>query len=136
MAHGLIWFPLLILISWLAWSGGNEYRKLEAYRLWAGQFDKAKYDIYAVLGYKEKQITWGKPTPTGPVNLESFSLKSVNSIRLLVNEQEVDLSSLPSEGKPLLEFISGDELASIKIPFTDISLAAQWAKFLEQELHN
>ncbi len=52
MTRGLIWLPLLAIFIGLAWAGWNEYQKLEAYRAWAEQFDRAKYDIYAVLGQK------------------------------------------------------------------------------------
>lgn len=52
MEHGLLWLPLLAAFFWLAWQGSQEYQKIEAYRTWAEQFDKAKYDIYAVLGKK------------------------------------------------------------------------------------
>lgn len=60
MEYGLLWLPLLIIFFWLAWSGKNEYQKLEAYRQWAENFDQTKYDIYAIIGVKQKQITWGK----------------------------------------------------------------------------
>lgn len=133
MERGLLWLPLLGIFFWLAWSGSNEYQKVESYRLWAEQFDKAKYDIYAVLGYQNKEITWGKPTRKGPVNLQSFSLQDIQSIRLLVNNQPVDLSSLPSKGSATLEFIPLKGASSIIIPFTEIALAAQWAKFLQQQ---
>ena len=50
MERGLLWLPLLAVFFWLAWSGWNEYQKVEAYRRWAADYDKAKYDLYAVLG--------------------------------------------------------------------------------------
>ena len=93
MERGLMWLPLLAIFIGLAWAGWNEYQKLEAYRVWAEQFAKAKYDIYAVLGQQEDSLTWGKPTRRGPVNLQTFSLKDVESLRLLVNSQAVDLES-------------------------------------------
>ncbi|ACK70503.1 conserved hypothetical protein [Gloeothece citriformis PCC 7424] len=134
MERGLLWLPLLLVFFWLAWNGWNEYQKVESYRHWAEQFDKAKYDIYAVLGYKDKQITWGKPTRKGAVNLQTFSLNEIQSVRLLVNDQPVDFESLPSSGSAKLEFISLNGDSSIIIPFTEISLAAQWGKFLQQEV--
>lgn len=134
MERGLLWLPLLGVFFWLAWNGWNEYQKVESYRLWAEQFDNAKYDLYSVLGYKDKQITWGKPTRSGPINLQTFSLNDIQSIRLLVNDQPVDLSSLPSKGSAALEFISSNGTSSIIIPFTEIPLAAQWGKFLQQAI--
>ena len=133
MERGLLWLPLLLVFFWLAWNGWNEYQKVEAYRLWAEQFNKSKYDIYAVLGQKGDVITWGKPTRAGIVEVNNFSLKQTQNIRLLVNDRPVDLEQLPSRGTPTLEFIL-DNNDLIKIPFTEISLAAQWLKYLQQQV--
>lgn len=134
MERGLMWLPLLAIFIGLAWAGWNEYQKLEAYRVWAEQFAKAKYDIYAVLGQKEDSLTWGKPTRSGPVNLQTFSLKNVQSIQLLVNGAVVDLESPPSSGKAIvLEFLLKDA-AAVQVPFTEIPLATKWGKYLQQEL--
>ncbi|MBW4622819.1 MAG: hypothetical protein KME17_26105 [Cyanosarcina radialis HA8281-LM2] len=135
MERGLIWLPLLALFIWLTWSGWNEYQKVEAYRRWASQFEKAKYDIYAVLGQKGNDITWGKPSRKGPVDLETFSLKDVRSIALLVDNSPVDLEVPPDRGRTIyLEFLFFDAAKSVKIPFTEIALAVDWTKFLQQEL--
>ena len=133
MERGLLWLPLLIFIFWLAWSGWNEYQKLEAYQLWSEQFEKAKYDIYAVLGKKGHELTWGKPNRGEPVNLATFSLLNVRSILLLANDQPVNLDDLPSKGKVCLEFVLKDPEKTVQIPFTDISLAAKWQTYLESE---
>jgi hypothetical protein len=135
MERGLLWLPLLGVFFWLAWSGWSEYQKVEAYRNWAQQFERAKYDIYAVLGQKSSDLTWGKPTRQGPVNLETFSLKNVRSIRLLVDDRPADLETPPNRGRAIaLEFLFSEPAASIEVPFTEISLAAEWGKFLQQEL--
>lgn len=134
MERGLLWLPLLVIFFGLAWAGWREFQKVEAYRRWAEEFDRAKYDIYSVLGLKGKELTWGKPTRSQPVDLQTFSLDDVQEIRLLVNEQRVDLNSLPTKGKPVIEFRMTQPIDSIKIPFTEIPLAAQWTKFLQQEL--
>ena len=134
MERGLMWLPLLAIFIGLAWAGWNEYQKLEAYRVWAEQFAKAKYDIYAVLGQQEDSLTWGKPTRSGPVNLQTFSLKNVHSIQLLVNGAVVDLENPPSSGKAIvLEFLLQDA-ATVQVPFTEIPLATKWGKYLQQEL--
>ena len=136
MERGLLWLPLLAVFFWLAWSGWNEYQKVEAYRRWASQFDRAKYDIYAVLGQKGSDLTWGKPTRTEPVNVQTLSLKNVRSIRLLVDDRSFDLEQAPDRGRTVaLEFAfsSGD---SVKIPFTEIPLAVEWGKHLQQDLPN
>jgi hypothetical protein len=135
MERGLLWLPLLATFFWLAWSGWSEYQKIEAYRLWAEQFERTKYDIYGVLGQKNSDLTWGKPTRKGPINLQTFSLKDVQSIRLLIDEKTADLQSPPGKGRHIaLEFILPESTASIKVPFTEIPLAAEWGKFLQQEI--
>ena len=134
MVRGLLWLPLLVAFIWLAWSGWNEYQKLEAYKIWAEDFDNAKFDIYAVLGKKEREITWGKPTRKGMINLDSFSLDNVKEINLLVGDNRtVDLDNLPRKGKTALEFSLIDQEKSLQIPVTDISLAAKWFNYLQQE---
>lgn len=130
MERGLLWLPLLLLFIWLTWSGWNEYQKLEAYKVWAQDFDNAKFDIYAVLGLKGRQIIWGKPTRKGVVDLDSFSVDDVEEIKLLVSDRLVDLDNLPSRGQPALEFTFGDRKPTLRVPFTDISLAAKWLKYL------
>lgn len=134
MERGLLWLPLLIAFFWLAWSGWNEYQKVENYRIWAEQFSQSKYDIYAVLGKQEKEITWGKPTRKGIIDINKFSLTEVNNIRLLVNQKTIDLDDLPKKGNPILEFIF-DNNDSIFIPFTEIDLAVEWLNFLKKSLH-
>ena len=100
----------------------------------APKFDRAKYDIYAVLGQQEDQITWGKPTRSGPVNLQTFSLKNVQSLRLLVNDSAVDLENPPNAGSAIvLEFLLKDAEA-VQVPFTEIPLATKWCQHLQQEL--
>ncbi len=140
MARGLLWLPLLIVFIWLAWSGWNEYQKVEAYKIWAEGFDNAKFDIYSVLGVKNRQITWGKPTRKGMIDLDSFSLDRVKEINLLVNDKPVgitsnsseELDNLPRKGKTALEFSFVDQEPTRQIPFTDISLAAEWCAYLQK----
>lgn len=135
MERGLIWLPLLAAFIWLAWAGWNEYQKIEAYRRWASQFDRAKYDICAVLGKKGSDLTWGKPTRTEPVNLQSFSLKDVKQIRLMVDEKLAELENPPARGRNVaLEFLFSDASNNVRIPFTEIRLAVEWGKYLQQEL--
>lgn len=137
MERGLFWLPLLIIFFWLAWQGSKEYQKVEAYRTWAEQFDRAKYDIYAVLGQKDNGITWGKPTAKGLIQLQTFSLVDVQEIQLLVDEKVVDINLLPNKGRSIeLEFIFSESDKSVKVPFTEIPLAAEWGKFLQRALQN
>jgi hypothetical protein len=134
MERGLLWLPLLAAFIWLAWSGWNEFQKVEAYRRWAEQFERAKYDIYAVLGQKGSELTWGIPTRQGPTKLQTFSLDDVEALHLLVDNRVVSLESPPEKGREVaLEFSLRQPQASVKIPFTEIALAAEWGKFLQQE---
>ncbi|PSB28027.1 hypothetical protein [Stenomitos frigidus] len=134
MSRGLFWLPLLAIFVWLTWAGWNEYQKLEAYKTWAAQFERAKYDIYAVLGQKGRELTWGLPTRKGPVSLETVSLNDVQSIRLLVNEQPAALEAAPNQGKAILELTCADRAAPIRIPFTEVPLAAKWGEYLQANL--
>ncbi|MEA5572330.1 hypothetical protein [Calothrix sp. UHCC 0171] len=131
MERGLLWLPLLFAFFWLAWQGSREFKKVEAYRSWAEQFDQAKYDIYAVLGQKDNNITWGKPTTTGPIQLETFSLDNVVNIQLVVDQKQVEIDKPPEKGRVIeLEFIFSESGKSVRVPFTEIPLAAEWGKYL------
>lgn len=135
MERGLLWLPLLAAFIWLAWQGWNEYQKIEAYRTWAQQFEHAKYDIYAVLGQSGSDLTWGKPTRKGPVELKTFSLNDVRSIVLLVDDKPVQMEMSPTKGRAIaLEFSFADPNAVVRVPFTEIPLAAEWGKHLQQQL--
>jgi hypothetical protein len=134
MERGLLWLPLLIVFFWLVWSGWNEYQKVENYRIWAEKFDTSKYDIYAVLGKKGNEITYGKPTRKAIIEVNRFSLKETQSIRLLINQKPVNLEKLPEKGNPVLEFIFENK-DSILIPFTEIDLAVEWFNFLKKFLN-
>ncbi|MDJ0531069.1 MAG: hypothetical protein QNJ70_01025 [Xenococcaceae cyanobacterium MO_207.B15] len=130
MERGLIWLPLLALFIWLTWSGWKEYQKVEGYRIWSEKFDKAKYDIYSVIGHKENTITWGTPTAKGIKDLQTFSLKDVQDIRLLVADNIIDWDNSVNHGKACLEFQLIEQKEPIKIPFTDSTLASQWGQYL------
>ena len=134
MIHGLLWLPLLAAFIGLAWAGRNEYQKIEAYRVWAEPFDRAKYDLYAVLGQAGDTLTWGKPTRKAPLNLQTFSLQDVREINLLVDGQMVDLRSPPSKGKAIVLQFVRDQQDSIQIPFTQTDLAAKWGQALIVDL--
>ncbi|MBE9259519.1 MULTISPECIES: hypothetical protein [Aphanizomenonaceae] len=136
MERGLFWLPLLVAFFWLAWQGSQEFKKLQAYQIWAEQFERAKYDIYAVLAQKGNDITWGKPTTKGPIELETFSLLDVQEIRFLVNDHVVDIENPPQKGRKIeLDFLLTTP-KSIRVPFTEVPLAAEWGKFLQRTLKN
>ncbi|WP_448603589.1 hypothetical protein [Thermoleptolyngbya sp.] len=131
MTRGLLWLPLLVVFCWLAWAGWNEYQKLEAYRQWAVQFERAKYDILAALGQRGDELVWGKPTRQGPVALQTVKLSEVKAIALQVDGKSLPLDAPPDAGRNLaiaLELPAG----TATIPFTDLALAVDWGKFLQR----
>ena len=139
-----MWLPLLGIFIWLARAGANEYHKLEAYKRWAVGFDRCKYDIYAVLGLKDREIRWGVPTKAGPKDLQIFSLDRVKQVQLVVDNKPIDLAkyaddldNLPVSGNHIalvFEMIDSDD--TIDIPFTEVQMAAEWAEFLQQAITN
>ncbi len=133
MVRGLLWLPLLAVFCWLAWAGWNEYQKLEAYRAWAQQFDHAKYDIYAVLGQKGLELTWGKPTRKGPIDLRTLSLRQVQAIRLRLGDQTVTLDHPPESATSVALEFQMQSSEAVTIPFTDLALAVQWGNHLQQD---
>lgn len=133
MERGLLWLPLLAVFIGLAWAGWNEYQKVEAYRQWAESLDRAKYDIYAVLGQKGKQIFWGKPARGKPQQIQGFSLDDVAEIRLLVQSQPVADLDAPPKGDSALEFRLTNNREPVQIPFTDSAIAARWCRVLKEE---
>ena len=130
-----MWLPLLGAFIWLARAGANEYQKLEAYKRWAVGFDRYKYDIYAVIGLKGRELSWGKPTKQEPKDLQTFSLDRVKQIQLVVDNNLINLDNLPNNGKKInLQFQLVDTPELIDIPFTEIIMASEWAKFLSDRI--
>lgn len=99
MTEGLVWSALLLVFIGLGWLGWQEYQKVENYRAWAKQFERSKYDIYAVLGQSGETLTWGRPTRKGPVDLVSCSFAEIDAVQLRVDGQVVDCQQPPGEGK-------------------------------------
>ncbi|MEE3716831.1 hypothetical protein V2H45_08740 [Tumidithrix elongata RA019] len=145
MERGLLWLPLLSIFIWLAWSGWNEYQKIEAYKLWATQFERHKFDIYAVLGQKGDRLTWGKPTRKEPIALKSVNLPDLQQVRLKLDRKliEVPIQNLPEGSQVELPTKAKDieiELVArsgeiSQIPFTDIAIAYDWYRFLASRVN-
>lgn len=125
--------PLLAVFCWLAWAGWNEFQKLEAYRSWATAFDHAKYDIYAVLGQKSSELTWGRPTRQGPADLQTFSLKQVRAIYLRVGDQQMAIDQPPQTAQKVALEFQLDDASPVQVPFTDLAIAVQWGQHLQQD---
>jgi hypothetical protein len=137
MERGLLWLPLLTIFIWLAWSGWNEYEKIEAYKRWAVDFERHKFDIYAVLGQKGDRLTWGKPTRKSPIALKSVNLSDVQQIRLksdrkLIDNPEVEL---PTKAKNVVIELVMRSGETSEIPFTEIAIASDWYRFLASRVN-
>ncbi|AFY38722.1 hypothetical protein Lepto7376_2443 [[Leptolyngbya] sp. PCC 7376] len=138
MERGLLWLPLLATFIGLAWAGSAEYKKLEAYKVWADNFEQAKYDLYSVMGYRNGQITWGKATRKGIVETQTVAIAKLSDISLEIDGEtiaEVDpenLDALPAKGKAVLSLNYKEEQDSTQIPFTQIDLAAKWVNYLQK----
>ncbi|MEO0456701.1 MAG: hypothetical protein AAF152_08970 [Cyanobacteria bacterium P01_A01_bin.114] len=130
MERGLLWLPLLGLFIWLTWAGWNEYQKLEAYKTWASQFERAKYDIYAALGQSDKQLTWGRPTRRGPIQLQTLAYPEIKQIDLTIAGEPIAVETAePPKGRINLRFSLQDGQTA-SIPFTDWEIAQSWYVFL------
>jgi hypothetical protein len=130
MERGLLWLPLLGFFIWLTWSGWNEYRKLEAYKVWATDFERAKYDIYAVLGQQDDRLVWGRPTRQGPVEVTEISLADVTTLAVRTDVHGLVEALLPKGCRIAVRATvsSGDRYW---IPFTDAELAKAWQNRLQ-----
>jgi hypothetical protein len=143
MERGLMWLPILGVFLWLARAGSDEYQKLEAYKRWAVGFDRCKYDIYAVLGLKDREISWSKPNKKELTEIQTFSLDRVQQVQLVVDGKPIllqeyagKLDNLPVSGnRANLQFLFRDNSEVVNIPFTEIPMAAEWAEFLDNELN-
>ncbi|MBD0268244.1 hypothetical protein [Pseudanabaena sp. FACHB-2040] len=134
MERGLLWLPLLAVFIGLAWAGRNEYQKVEAYKVWAQQFERAKYDIFAVLGQSGTRLTWGIPTRKGPVDLKTLSLSEVSQLTLKADGQTVDPEHPPEKARRSALVLTLRDNVSQEIPFTDLSLTIQWLNYLRREV--
>ncbi len=134
MIHGLLWLPLLLVFFALAGLGWYEWQKLQAYERWAVDFTQAKYDIRAVLGYGQQQLTWGTPTRTTPKNLQTLALKTITDQQVWVDQQPIEVAHPPARGTVVeLVLWTTTQGEPVKIPFTDPELASHWAEFLRRQ---
>jgi hypothetical protein len=133
MARGLAWLVFLAIFAGLAYAGWSEFQKLQAYERWAADFDRAKYDICAILGQKGQQLTWGKPSRQGVQDPQTISLDAVSAIRLLINGVVADpLNS--KQGKTIELELLCENQENCKIPFTDLEIAIKWGQALTLDL--
>ncbi len=138
MERGLLWLPLLAVFIGLAWAGWHEFKKVQAYEAWATGFDRSKYDIKSMLGQRGDDLTWGRPTRQGPIDMTTLSLGQVATLQLQINGQTINSQAiadepLPTKGKIELA-LATDSGETYYIPFTDADLARRWEKALHQSL--
>jgi hypothetical protein len=133
MARGLAWLVFLAIFIGLAYAGWSEFQNLQAYERWAADFDRAKYDIRAILGQKDQQLTWGKPSRQGIATPQTITLDKVSAIQLLVNGTVADPLN-PPQGKNIELELLCENQENCKIPFTDLEIAIKWGQALTLDL--
>ncbi|MGK7891133.1 MAG: hypothetical protein AB4042_17530 [Leptolyngbyaceae cyanobacterium] len=131
MIHGLMWFPLLAIFIGLAWAGWNEYQKVESYRQWATGADRAKYDIRAALKQEKDVLIWGTPTRSGMLDVQTVAVDNIQGTQVKVDGQSIDLESPPNRSATIMLELAVAGSDSRTIPFTDVTLAIQWAIALQ-----
>lgn len=134
MERGLLWLPLLGVFIGLAWAGWHEFQKVQAYEAWATAFDRSKYDIRSMLGQRGDELTWGRPTRKGPIDLTTLSLQQVTALQLEVNGESVPADQASPTGKLVELALATASGETYRIPFTDGDLARRWEKALHQSL--
>ncbi len=130
MERGLLWLPLLGLFIGLAWAGWNEYRKIEAYRIWGKAFQPVKYDIYAMAGQRDQTLTWGRPTRQGPTDIQTVDLAQVQAVELYGGDRPLPKTATLPRGCTICLRLTLTPERSHDIPFTDLALAQQWLDHL------
>jgi hypothetical protein len=134
MERALTWLPLLGTFIWLAWAGWNEYQKVQTYEAWAAGFDRSKYDIRAVLAQAGPILTWGKPTRRGPIELDSLSMETVETIALHLNGRPVEPGTFVKRGQAIEIVLTATSGEVYRIPFIEFPMAQQWKKALQDSL--
>ena len=136
-----MWLPILGAFVWLARAGSDEYHKLEVYKRWAVGFDRCKYDIYAVIGIKNREISWAKPHQKELKEIQTFSLDRVQQVQLVVDGKPIPieqyagkLDNLAVSGNRASIQLLLDHSEVVNIPFTEIPMAAEWVEFLTSEI--
>ncbi len=140
MERGLLWLPLLGVFIWLAWAGWNEYQKVEAYRRWASDFERHKYDIYAILGQSGDRLVWCKPARQQPIELGSIRFSEIQAVRLIIDGQPIqEVANLPEAiaktqkiKTVVIELVTTTQTVQT-IRFTDAAIALNWFRYLSTQ---
>jgi hypothetical protein len=134
MERGLLWLPLLLIFFWLAWAGKQEYEKVQAYQIWSQDFERHKYDIYAILGQQGDRLTWGTPTRKAPINLKTISFAEIHKIQLQLDQSVYTEIPQDLTSKPKRISIQLNSDSNLNIPFTDLAIACNWFNYLGDRL--
>lgn len=129
-----MWLPLLAIFVGLAWAGRREFLKVEAYKKWAVNFERHKYDIYAVLGQRGDRLTWGMPTLAAPKNLKTITFGEIHSLWFVLDRVAYD--RLPQDIRPRSIAIQLNGDPNLLVPFTDLAIAEQWFAYLQAKILN
>jgi hypothetical protein len=146
MERGLLWLPLLGLFTWLAWAGWNEYQKVEAYRRWSSDFERHKYDIYAILGQSGDRLVWCKPTRQQPIELGSIRFGEIQAVHLNINGKPIQevtnlpeaIAKIPKIKTVAIELVTTAQSGQSRqsIPFTDVEIALNWLRYLSAQVRS
>jgi hypothetical protein len=138
MERGLLWLPLLGLFTWLAWAGWNEYQKVEAYRRWSSDFERHKYDIYAMLGQSGDRLVWCKPTRQQPIELGSICFSEIQAVHLNINGQPIQEVAIKTVAIELVTTAQTGNAGQSRqsIPFTDAEIALNWFRYLSTQVRS
>jgi hypothetical protein len=152
MERGLLWLPLLGVFIWLAWAGWNEYQKVEAYRRWSSDFERHKYDIYAILGQSGDRLVWCKPTRQQPIELGSIRFGEIQAVHLKINGSTIEsvesvdsatnlpeaIAKIPKIETVAIELVTTAQSGQSRqsIPFTDVEIALNWLRYLSAQVRS
>ncbi|NER00871.1 MAG: hypothetical protein F6K30_29970, partial [Cyanothece sp. SIO2G6] len=91
----------------------------------------AKYDIRAALKQEKGTLIWGTPSRSGILNLQTVAVDDLTHTQVKVNGQPIDLDQPPAQSSTIVLELSIAGTQSLSIPFTDVTLAIQWAIALQ-----
>ena len=92
-----------------------------------------------MLGERDQQLVWGRPTRQGPTDLQTLALNRVQSIELYGGDRPIpEDANLPRGCTICLRLTLSPKTESLDtsppdwcdIPFTDLELAQQWRDHL------
>jgi hypothetical protein len=108
---------------------------IRKYSAWALQYEKSKYDIYAALGFRDGELTWGKPLRKGIEDRQVMALNLIKTVRLRVDGGVVEVDNPPEQGRVIaMELLPIAPDSMVQIPFVDLEAAIEWTIYLQKKL--